>query len=165
VKVILILATLLVAAACGNSSASSAPNFVVVSTDWRTTLVDPGTQDRQDCPQTAPGQLPILCTRIPGRAPTYQYVAHGIFRNQGASGSAVVTFSVVEFQTVYVPQPKPSNWPANMGPRMRPTTSPQTFSCNAVVKADAGQVAEASCPIEGISDTQSPPTATVSQSM
>ncbi len=132
-RTLVILAGLLVAA-CGYSSAPagpSAPNFVVVSTDWRGTSVAP--------------------------------LTHGIFRNHGGGGSAVVTFSVVEMQTVYVAEPKPPNWPSNMGPKMRPVSSPQTFSCNTVVKAEAGQLAEASCPIPGISEPLSPPTATVSQ--
>ena len=123
-KVIVILAALVVAA-CGASStpgAPAGPSFVVVSTDWRQTMIDPVQQPRQDCSAA-------------GCWPTYQYTAHGIFRNQGASGSATVTFSDAEGN-----------------------------SCNTVINAQAGQVVEASCPLfESPATVPAPPTTKVSQ--
>src|SRR5262249_54429059 len=77
----------------------------------------------------------------PGRAAVYAYQAHGVFRNQGASGSAVVTFS--DQPGLFQQQ--------------------QPHLCSTVVRAAAGQVVEASCRMPEVSDTQSPPIAKVSQ--
>jgi hypothetical protein len=136
VKVIVILATLFVAA-CGTNSPSqpASPNFVVVSTDWRQTVSQPGRPAQRTCPPSRPGDLPALCGFDYGTATIYQYTAHGVFRNQGASGSAPVTFS------------------DELGD-----------SCNTVVNAPAGQVVEASCPLFESPATAPPtPTAKVGQ--
>src|SRR5262249_43555670 len=120
VKAIVILATLFMTV-CGSDSTPSAPNFVVVSTDWRSTLVQ--------------------AAQPPSKPAVYAHAAHGVFRNQGASGSAVVTFSD---QPGLLQQQQP-------------------HLCSTVVRAAAGQVVEASCPMPEVSDTQSPPIAKVSQ--
>lgn len=115
-------------------SQPTSPSFVVVSTDWHRTVSQPGRPAPRACPQQDPSALPAVCPINPGLPPRYQFTAHGVFRNQGASGSAVVTFS-----------------------------DQQRHSCNTVVNAQAGQVIEASCPMfeDTASGQPSPPIATV----
>lgn len=77
-------------AGCGvlaPASTPASPNFVVVSTDWRQTLVAPTQHER--CVTYING----TCTQWQDRAALYQWTAHGVFRNQGASGSVGVTFT------------------------------------------------------------------------
>lgn len=76
------------------TSLNSGPNFVVVNTDWR------------------------------HGSTAGSWSAHGIFRNEGASGSAVVTFS---------------NGTRNVA---------GDETCTAVARADAGQRTEAACELQ-----------------
>jgi hypothetical protein len=110
-------------AGCGSNSGNSNqpdPSFMVVSTDWV-------------CTQK------VTTEAIPGDPQTAQthcvtYNAHGVFKNQGAPGSAAVRFTTLDANgqpfpvcTAAIPQtatdgvseascqsPNPANWGGNM---------------------------------------------------
>jgi hypothetical protein len=107
----------------------TSPNFAVVSTDWRQALVAPQQHDHCVSVDANSGQ----CISWIDRGAIYEYTAHGVFRNQGAAGSASVTFADGQGQ-----------------------------SCRTVVNAQAGQLVEASCPMGEHVVSTSPPSAQVS---
>ena len=114
-------------ASCGQSNSNwtpptPAPAFAVVSTDWVCT--------QKVTIEAIPGDPQTALTRC------VTYNAHGVFKNQGAPGSAAVRFSTLDANgqpfpvcTAAIPQtatngvseascqsPNPANWGGNMAP-------------------------------------------------